>query len=289
MESCGLETGAGGVGVVVVVVVPALARGRMCGFIKIPAPSTEAPEALRLFSFYLSSDSKDQPQASFDCIHQYVSREGREQLEGQGSIQDKITVCATDDSYQMTRERVSQVEKDSWSRSAIEIKPGATHPSKCVKFHKRPIPAPASAPPPEAGLLKHSPHSRRAPAGPPGAPGLVAQRPLKERVIHLLALKPYRKPELLLWLDRERAHPRDKADLGAVLEEVARLSAKDSGYLLRDDLYRLVQKDWPGYSEEERQLLARLLASAVGPTGQRGPKEAEASGHEANGREARRH
>lgn len=56
--------------------------------------------------------------------------DGREQLEGQGIIQDKITVCATDDSYQMTRERVSQVEKDSWSRSAIEIKPGATHPSK---------------------------------------------------------------------------------------------------------------------------------------------------------------
>lgn len=56
--------------------------------------------------------------------------DGREQLEGQGSIQDKITVCATDDSYQMTRERMSQVEKDSWSRSAIEIKPGATHPSK---------------------------------------------------------------------------------------------------------------------------------------------------------------
>ncbi|CAL8246766.1 unnamed protein product [Lota lota] len=229
------------------------------GFIKIPAPAAEAPETLRLFSFYLSSDSKDQPQASFDCIHQYVSREGREQLEGQGSIQDKITVCATDDSYQMTRERVSQVEKDSWSRSAIEIKPGATHPSKCVKFHKRPVLTPATAPPPDHGLLKHSPTSRRAP-GATGAPGMVTQRPLKERVIHLLALKPYRKPELLLWLDRERAPPRDKADLGPVLEEVARLSAKDSGYLLRDDFYRLVQKDWPGYSEEERQLLGRLLA-----------------------------
>lgn len=57
-------------------------------------------------------------------------RDGRDHLEGQGSIQDKITVCATDDSYQMTRERMSQVEKDIWSRSAIEIKPGATHPSK---------------------------------------------------------------------------------------------------------------------------------------------------------------
>lgn len=45
-----------------------------------------------------------------------------------------------------------------------------------------------------------------------------------------------------------------------MLEEVARPSAKDSGYLLRDDFYRLVQKDWPGYSEEERQLLGRVLA-----------------------------
>ena len=66
-------------------------------------------------------------------------RDGRDHLEGQGSIQDKITVCATDDSYQMTRERMSQVEKDIWSRSAIEIKPGATHPSK-----ERPLPYPST-------------------------------------------------------------------------------------------------------------------------------------------------
>lgn len=59
-------------------------------------------------------------------------REGRDHLEGQGSIQDKITVCATDDSYQTTRERMSQVEKDIWSRSAIEIKPG---PSKVFAFY----------------------------------------------------------------------------------------------------------------------------------------------------------
>lgn len=60
-------------------------------------------------------------------------REGREHLEGQGSIQDKITVCATDDSYQMTRERMSQVEKDIMSRSAIEIKPGSTRGKSAVK------------------------------------------------------------------------------------------------------------------------------------------------------------
>ncbi|KAG7256747.1 hypothetical protein CRUP_013399 [Coryphaenoides rupestris] len=74
-------------------------------------------------------------------------REGRDQLEGQGSIQDKITVCATDDSYQVTRERLSQAEKDSWSRAAIEIKPGATHPSK--------------APPRPVVLLVHWSHKKR--------------------------------------------------------------------------------------------------------------------------------
>nr|XP_020475589.1 RNA polymerase II elongation factor ELL-like [Monopterus albus] len=226
------------------------------GYIKIPTPTPESPSALRVFSFYLSTDSKDQPQASFDCIHQYVSSDGHEQLEGQGVIQDKITVCATDDSYQMTRERMSQVEKDSWSRSAIEIKPGATHPSKCVKFNKRPAPPSAS----DSSFYKQSTNNRRTSAVP-----MLTQKPLRDRVIHLLALKPYRKPELLLWLERERAGPKDKAELGAVLEEVSKVNPKDSSYLLKDDFYKHVQRDWPGYSEEERQLLSRLLARKLQP------------------------
>ncbi|XP_029979437.1 RNA polymerase II elongation factor ELL2-like [Sphaeramia orbicularis] len=226
------------------------------GYIKIPAPTPESPSALRVFSFYLSSDSKDQPQASFDCIHQYVSSDGREQLEGQGIIQDKITVCATDDSYQMTRERMSQVEKDSWSRSAIEIKPGATHPSRSVKFHKRPVPLAAS----DSSFFKQSTNNRRN-----SGTATPSQKPLRERIVHLLALKPYRKPELLLWLERERSSPKDKADLGAILEEVAKVNPKDSSYLLRDDFYKHVQRDWPGYSDEERQLISRLLTRKLQP------------------------
>ncbi|XP_036417646.1 RNA polymerase II elongation factor ELL2 [Colossoma macropomum] len=225
------------------------------GYVKIPAPTADSPDALRVFSFYLSSDSKDKPQASFDCIHQYVSGDGRDHLEGQGSIQDKITVCATDDSYQMTRERVSQVEKDIWSRSAIEIKPGATHPRKCVQI-KRKQGLPGSF----DGANRHSPSNKRS-----SAPSVVAHRPLRERVIHLLALKPYKKPELLLWLERERASPKDKAELSAVLEEVAKLNPKDHSFTLRDDFYRQVQRDWPGYMEEEKQLIHRLLARKLQP------------------------
>ncbi|XP_075907131.1 RNA polymerase II elongation factor ELL2-like [Nelusetta ayraudi] len=225
------------------------------GYIKIPAPTPEQPSALRVFSFYVSSDSRDQPQASFDCVHQYVSSSGREQLEGQGVIQDKITVCATDDSYQVTRERMSQVEKDSWSRSAIEIKPGDTHPNKCVKFHKRP------APPTAPDIQKQCTLSRRN-----GTLALPTQRPLRERIIHLLALKPFSKPELLLWMERDRASSKDKAELGGILEEVAKVHPKDSRYLLRDDFYKYVQKDWPGYSDSERQQISRMLARKLLPS-----------------------
>uniref|UniRef100_A0A4W3GP14 RNA polymerase II elongation factor ELL N-terminal domain-containing protein n=1 Tax=Callorhinchus milii TaxID=7868 RepID=A0A4W3GP14_CALMI len=75
-------------------------------YIKIPAPTPDCRNGVRRFSFYLSTDSKDQPQASFDCIHQYTSSFERNQLDCLGSIPEKITVCATDDSYQMTRERI---------------------------------------------------------------------------------------------------------------------------------------------------------------------------------------
>ncbi|KAG1944788.1 MARVEL domain-containing protein [Pimephales promelas] len=223
------------------------------GYIKIPA-SSDSPDAFRVFSFYLSSDSKDKPQASFDCIHQYVSGDGRDHLEGQGSIQDKITVCATDDSYQMTRERMSQVEKDILSRSAIEIKP--THPSKFVKIKKKQG-LPTNS---DNNINRHSPSNKRS-----GAPSLVAHRPLKERVIHILALKPYSKPELLLWLEREKASPKDKADLSAVLDEVAKINPKDHSFTLKDDFYRHVRRDWPGYVEEERQLIQRVLARKLQP------------------------
>ncbi|XP_028814388.1 RNA polymerase II elongation factor ELL [Denticeps clupeoides] len=227
------------------------------GYIKIPVASHESSDALRVFSFYLSSDSKDKPQASFDCIHQYISGDGREHLQSQGSIQDKITVCATDDSYQMTRERMSQVEKDIWSRSAIEIKPGSTHPSKCVKIKRKPV-----LPSATDASNKHSPSNKRS-----SVPSPVAHRPLRDRLIHLLALKPYRRPELLLWLERDRASPKDKTDLSTVLEEVAKLNPKDHSYTLKDEFYRHVQRDWPGYMEEEKQLISRQLARKLQPLG----------------------
>lgn len=44
-----------------------------------------------------------------------------------GSIQDKVTVCATDDSYQKARQSMAQAEEETRSRSAIVIKPGGRY------------------------------------------------------------------------------------------------------------------------------------------------------------------
>lgn len=49
-----------------------------------------------------------------------------------------------------------------------------------------------------------------------------------------------------------------QGDAGSVLQ-VANVNAKDSTCTLKDCVYKDVQKDWPGYSEGDQQLLKRML------------------------------
>lgn len=88
---------------------------------------------------------------------------------------------------------------------------------KCFKVQKRHGPAPVSDSFP---FRKHSPPNPTLAVKRSSTSSIVLQRPLRDRIIHLLALKPYRKPELILWLEREKANPKDKADLALVLDAV---------------------------------------------------------------------
>lgn len=58
---------------------------------------------------------------TLSCSH------GDVHLDCLGSIQDKITVCATDDSYQKARQSMAQAEEETRSRGAIVIKPGGRY------------------------------------------------------------------------------------------------------------------------------------------------------------------
>ncbi|XP_026099322.1 RNA polymerase II elongation factor ELL-like [Carassius auratus] len=214
---------------------------------KISIPQSENPNELRTFTFYLSHVGKDNPQGSFDCIQQYITSEGSIQLDCLGGIQDKITVCATDDSYQKARQSMAQAEEETRSRGAIVIKPGGRYVGKRVQIRK-----------PITGV---SDASRR-----PTRPVIISSsqkksppRPLRERLVHLLALKPYRKPELLVRLTKDGLSPQDKETLDSLLQQVANLNSKDNTFTLKDCLFKEVQKDWPGYTEVDQQILKRIL------------------------------
>lgn len=80
---------------------------------RLPPPSDPVPVcfqclSLSLFPLCFGSDGSVQ----LDCL---------------AGIQDKITVCATDDSYQKAKESMAQVEEETRSRGAIVIKPGGRY------------------------------------------------------------------------------------------------------------------------------------------------------------------
>lgn len=51
----------------------------------------------------------------------------------------------------------------------------------------------------------------------------ISQRPFKDRVVHLLALKPYKKPELILRLQKDGLSQQDKDLLDNLLQQVCTL------------------------------------------------------------------
>uniref|UniRef100_A0A8I6A799 Elongation factor for RNA polymerase II n=1 Tax=Rattus norvegicus TaxID=10116 RepID=A0A8I6A799_RAT len=212
------------------------------GHISIPQP--DCPEEVRAFSFYLSNIGRDSPQGSFDCIQQYVSSHGDVHLDCLGSIQDKVTVCATDDSYQKARQSMAQAEEETRSRSAIVIKAGGRYMGKKVQFRK-PAPGAADAVPSRkrATPINLASAIRKSSGG--GASSVVQ--------------RPYRKAELLLRLQKDGLTQADKDTLDSLLQQVASVNPKDGTCTLQDCMYKNVQKDWPGYSEGDQQLLKRVL------------------------------
>ncbi|XP_034031371.1 RNA polymerase II elongation factor ELL2-like [Thalassophryne amazonica] len=167
----------------------------------------------------------------------------RDHLESKGHIQGKMTVCATEQSYQTMRESLSQMEKASRKRSAIEIE---RRPRKFGKVQRKQNLMPGS---------RSSSSSKRSHVLSP-----VALWPLRERLIHRLTLRPHKKSDLLLWLEREQADLEDMAELILVLEEVSNWNPAADCYCLKPELLTHVQRDWPGYKSEEKQLIDRLLS-----------------------------
>ncbi|XP_077429891.1 RNA polymerase II elongation factor ELL2 [Vanacampus margaritifer] len=229
------------------------------GRIKIPKTDSSS-DASHNFDFYLSNVGKDNPQGSFDCIHQYVSSPGASHLALLATVQDKVTICATNDSYQVTRERMTQAVEDTRERGTKVIKPGGRYRGKQVHVRKPALSTPEVVPE----------RKRSTPINPANtirkclSNNPVSQRPFRDRIVHLLALRSYKKLEVLARLQRDGINQKDRNSLGTTLQQVANLNPKDNTYSLKDFVYRDVQRDWPGYSEDEKTQVERILTRKLG-------------------------
>ncbi|XP_034531413.1 RNA polymerase II elongation factor ELL-like [Notolabrus celidotus] len=234
---------------------------------RITIPCSENKDDRRIFSFGVTNVARDNPNGSFDCVQQ-LSTGAAEELSCLGVIQKKMTVKATDDSYDKARQSMAQVEEETRSRGAIVIKQSGRYQVKKVTV-RAPAPALASLAKPQhpaqsvvrnirkgVGLSKlrkstYTSHRKSV--------AELQGRPLRDRVTHLLALRPYKRPELILRLQSDGLTDGDKDTLDSVLMEVGKLSGRDNTFGLKDGLYKDLQKDWPGYTSGDQQLLKRIL------------------------------
>ncbi|XP_032355979.1 RNA polymerase II elongation factor ELL [Etheostoma spectabile] len=237
---------------------------------RITLPCSENRDELRTFTFGVTNIARDNPNGSFDCVQQ-LSTGAAEELSCLGVIQKKMTVNATDDSYDKARQSMAQAEEETRSRGAIVIKHGGRFQGKKVTV-RAPAPALASLTKPRRSsqsLLSNVKRRVQVGVSKPkkgacalnrkSAVGDMQARPLRERVTHLLALRPYKRPELILRLQKDGLTAGDKDMLDSVLVEVGQLNSRDNTFVLKDGLYKELHKDWPGYSSGDQQLLKRIL------------------------------
>ncbi|KDR23417.1 hypothetical protein L798_05389 [Zootermopsis nevadensis] len=208
-------------------------------------------------------------------------------LESLGALQCKMRIQANDDVYETTL------------HSTREIKPGGPGIGVKVKVKNPVLPLrrdrnPANSLGSSATQLKHnyppkpssngyvsSSHhgilngnfapnlAHTKPQGnnnaqKPGNPDIM-RRPLRERLIHLLAVRPYKKPELYDRINKDGLRERDKNNLTSILMQVAVM--RDNTYQLIRHVWNDVQEDWPFYSEQEKQLLKRRKPQNLTPPG----------------------
>ncbi|KAL2294788.1 hypothetical protein Nmel_008537 [Mimus melanotis] len=161
--------------------------------------------------------------------------------------------------------------REAWSMEQ-EVEKGMTNLNYIEKLKERvkkvKIPELRKAPQSTPDLVPE--RKRTMPTNPakffPRRCSAVCQQPLRDRVIHFLALKSYKKPELLARLQREGVVEKDEESLGKILQEVAYLDTNENSFSLKEHFFKDIHKDWPGYSDKDRQMLEVTLFQKTAPS-----------------------
>lgn len=101
--------------------------------------------------------------------------------------------------------------------------------------------------------------SHKASAGNPD----IMKRNIRERLIHILALRPLKKPEIFLKLQQDGIRKEESKCITQIVSSIA--SMRDNVYCLHRHIWNDVQEDWPFYTETERQILKRRKPQNLTP------------------------
>lgn len=235
------------------------------------------------FSFSVSSNQD----GGFECIQQTDPKT----LESLGTLPWKMQIQANDDVYETTKQRLHVVEENNKNKATRVLK--SNEPVR--KRMKINPPSSVRAPSLSSHLnmnssskLQETKISRTSTNQPSRFSSSnkftnsnltgssfkpndqkkfsnVIGRPLKERIIHLLALKPFKKIELHDRINREGIKEKDKKSIERTLKEISYL--KDNAYHLKRYLWNDVQEDWPFYSDQEKTILKRRKPQNLTPPG----------------------
>ncbi|XP_058055390.1 RNA polymerase II elongation factor Ell isoform X2 [Anopheles bellator] len=86
---------------------------------------------------------------------------------------------------------------------------------------------------------------------------------IKERLIHMLALKPYKRAELIVKLQQDGVRKEEMKCTQQILKTIS--SARDGILILHRNVWNEVQDDWPFYSEQDRQAIKRRRPQNLTP------------------------
>ncbi|KAB0800920.1 hypothetical protein PPYR_05274 [Photinus pyralis] len=239
------------------------------------------------FNFSMSTTADmEGPGGSFECIQQLSPPRGS--LETLGVVPYKIRIHANDDIYEATRHRMTVAEENHKNKCTREIKPNQTDIGRKVKVKQiigKTVTPPSRRDAPqqrENGPKMYQSNMSSKPVQPtngmtngfgnslnnsrtqnkPSMPD-IARRPIRERLLHLLALRPFKKPELYERLVKEGL--REKNSMTSILKQISFL--KDNAFHLNRAMWNDVREDWPFYTESERQMLKRRKPQNLTPPG----------------------
>jgi len=123
-----------------------------------------------------------------------------------------------------------------------------------------------SSHPPQPAQPRNSYQQTHKPA--PSRPSVnteIMKRPLRERLIQLLAVRTYKKPEIIAKMYKDGMKDKEKKLIMLILREVS--DSRNNVYELRRSMWNEVAEDWPFYSEQDKAALRRRKPQNLTPPG----------------------